>query len=157
MLFCSSDSFFIIKGNANNGRNPPSSPFPFSLATINEEATGCINVESIGTINEPAIGAIIAPINPSCCFFILCFTVLVVVPSNNRSNFSIESTILIISSISSIEINKVNLFPTLAVPCQLFLKILSNTEEVTLVDNLGKTSLAKGTAQSNNTFFTNNV
>ena len=40
---------FIIKGNANNGRNPPYCNFPalmtlFSdIPFINEEATGCIN------------------------------------------------------------------------------------------------------------------
>ena len=59
------DIAFTIKGNANNGRDPPSCPFmsPFSdIAFINEEATGCIN--------EAATGIIIAPRNTSSCFFI---------------------------------------------------------------------------------------
>ena len=42
---------FIIKGNANNGRNSPSCPFS-GIGFINEEATCCIN--------EAATGAIIA-------------------------------------------------------------------------------------------------
>ena len=39
---------FVIKGNANNGRNPPFSPFPalmtsFSgIAFINDETIGCM-------------------------------------------------------------------------------------------------------------------
>ena len=67
---------FIIKGNANNGRNPPPCSFPalmnpFAVMTfINEEDTGCINEEATGAINEAAIGAIIAPRNPPSCFFL---------------------------------------------------------------------------------------
>ena len=60
---------YIIKGNANIGRNPPCcsfsdlmTPFP-AIAFINEEATGCINEEVIGAINEAAIGTTIASRN----------------------------------------------------------------------------------------------
>ena len=67
---------FIIKGNANNERNPFSCPFsalitPFLvIAFINEEATGCIYEEVIGAINGAAIGSIIGSRNPPSCFFI---------------------------------------------------------------------------------------
>ena len=66
---------FIIKDNANDGRNLPSYPFTvlmthfLDIAFVNEKARGCINEEVIGTINEAAIGAIIAPRNPPSCFF----------------------------------------------------------------------------------------
>ena len=62
---------FIIKGNANNGRIPPSCHFSARMtlfpviAFINEEATGCIN--------EEAIGAIIGGRNPPSCFFYFMF------------------------------------------------------------------------------------
>ena len=63
---------FIIKGNFNNGRNPPSCPFP-DIAFINEEVTGCINekkTKNTGAINETAIAIIIVPRNlPSCFLF----------------------------------------------------------------------------------------
>ena len=61
---------FIIKGNANNGRNPLSCPFPAlatpfpDIAFINEETTGCINKEAIGAIIEASIGYIMARRNP---------------------------------------------------------------------------------------------
>ena len=93
---------FIIKSNTNNGRNPPSYLFPV-IAFINKEATGCINEEAIGAINEAATGVIIAPGNlPACFFFVSYFTVSVAL-SINRPDFSSDSTILIISSISSFE------------------------------------------------------
>ena len=61
---------------------------------------------------------------------------------------------LIISSISSFEINKLNTLPALTKVLPLiFLSNLSIPDEVALVANLGKTSLAKGTTRSNNTFF----
>ena len=63
---------FIIKGNANNGRNLPSCPFPV-IGIINEEATGCINEEPTGAINEAATGAIRAPRYPPSCFFYFMF------------------------------------------------------------------------------------
>ena len=49
---------FIIKSDANNGRNPPSCPFPAlmtplpDIAFIIEEDAGCINEEAIGAINQ---------------------------------------------------------------------------------------------------------
>ena len=52
---------FFIKGNANDGRNPYSCPFP-AIAFINEEATGCIN--------QAAIGPIVAPRKLLSCFFL---------------------------------------------------------------------------------------
>ena len=91
-------NIFIIKSSANNGRNPHSCPFVV-IEVISEEAIGCINEEAIGAINEAAIGAIIAGRNPTSYFFISCFTVLLA-PSINRPDFSNDSTVLIISSIS---------------------------------------------------------
>ena len=102
------DIAFIIKGNANNGRNPPSclfpalmTPFP-AIAFINEEATGCINEELTGCINEATIGATIAQKNRPSCFFTSCF----IVSDAPLINFSRDSTILVIQSISSCEMNK---------------------------------------------------
>ena len=57
---------FIIKGNVNNGRNPPSCPFPVKALV----ATGCMNEEAIDAIKEPAIGAIIAPKKSTFLFFL---------------------------------------------------------------------------------------
>ena len=54
---------FILKGSANNGKNPCFC-FPV-IALINEEATSCINVEAIGAISESAIGTIVASRNPT--------------------------------------------------------------------------------------------
>ena len=98
-------------------------------------------------IHISACSYIIAGSNPPSSFFISCFTISLT-PLISRPEFSNDSTILIISSISSFEINN----PALNVPCPVFYSNLSNTEEVVLVTNLGKTSLAKGTARSNNTF-----
>ena len=96
---------FIVKGNANNnGRNPPLIiPFPIK-AFINEEATGTINEQAVYTINEVAIaiGAIIGR-NPLSCFLISFFTVSLAI---SRHEFSSGSTILLISSMSSLEIIK---------------------------------------------------
>ena len=74
-----SDITFIIKGNANNGRNLPLFPFPV-IAFIKEETEDCINGETISAIKEAAIGAIIPLRNPPSCFFISCFTVSVAPP-----------------------------------------------------------------------------
>ena len=94
-------------------------PFPV-IALINEEATGCIN--------EKAIGAIIAPRNPLSCCFISCFTVSVA-PSINRHQSSKNLTILIISSMSLFEMNKVNAFaPLTALHPLIVLSNLSNTD-----------------------------
>lgn len=112
---CSCDFFprtFIIKGNANNGRNPQfftalETRF-LDIALINEEVIGCINKEAMDTVTKAAI----VPINSPFCFF--SFHVLVA-PSVNSPEFYSDSTILIISSLSSFEINKVNYFPVLTV------------------------------------------
>ena len=109
---CSCNNFcrtFIIKGNANNGRNPNLGPF-LDIAFINEEETGCINGETIGPANEAAVSH--HSIKNFTSFFISCFTVLVV-PSIYRPDFSSDFTILIISSISSFQLNKMNPFPAL--------------------------------------------
>ena len=62
--------------------------------------------------------------------------------------------ILIISFISSFEINKVNPFPTLTVPFPLiFLSNLLIALEVKLLTNPGKLSLDKGIATFVSAFF----
>ena len=79
-------------------------------------------------------------------FFISWFTVSVI-PSINIPEFSNKLIILIISFISSFEINKVNLFPALTVPFPLiFLSNLFIAIEVKLLTNPGKLPLAKGIA-----------
>ena len=98
---------FIIKGNDNpngnaNARDALMAPFQV-LTFVNEEATCCINSEARYAINEAVISAIMAGKNRSPCFFISCFTVSLA-PSINRPEFSSDSTILIISSISLFEI-----------------------------------------------------
>ena len=69
--------------------------------------------------------------------------------------------IRMISSILSFETNKVNPFPTLrastpllaiASPHLFFFSNLCNADEVDLVANIGKISLAKGTARSISAF-----
>ena len=92
-----------------------------------------INEEATGAINEAAIGAIKTPRNPLSCFFISCFTVSVP-PSINSPYFSGDSIILIISSISSFETNKVNSVPALAAPFPLIsYSNLADTDKVALV------------------------
>ena len=108
---------FIIKGNANNGKNLHFCVFPV-IAFVNKKVIGCTNEEAIGAINEASIGAIIAPGNSPSGFYIPCFTVSVT-PSINRPDFSSDSTILIISPISSFEMNKMNPFPALTAPAPL--------------------------------------
>ena len=164
---CSCDSFsrtFIIKGNANNERNPHFCPFPVLLtpfpviAFFNEEAKDCINEGTIGAINEAAI---IAPRNPTSCYFISCFTASVV-SSINRLDFSSDSTVLIISAISSFEINKVNPLLALIAPFRLtlspnlFIAFEAAFEDI-LLTNLDKISLATGTAISVTAFLTNSL
>ena len=57
----------IVKDNANNGRNPFSSPYfglmtPFPvIAFINEKARSCIKENVISAFNETTIGVIIPP------------------------------------------------------------------------------------------------
>ena len=58
------DVAFIIKGNANNGRNPSYYPFPALMipfpdkAFINEKTAGCVYGKAV---IEAAIGAFIVP------------------------------------------------------------------------------------------------
>ena len=125
--------------------------FP-DIAFINEEATGCINEEAIGAINEATISAIIAPRNQPSCFLISCCT-FSAAPSVNRLEVSNDFAILIISSITSSKINKVNTFPVLTAPRPLSLPSnLSNIDAVSLNANLGKTSLEQQTARSISVF-----
>ena len=126
-------------------------PFP-DIAFINEEVTGCINGEAIGAINEVAICAIMLTRNPPPCFFRSCSVVSEVLSINRPESFS-DFIILIISSISSFEMSKVNPFSALTAPCLLiFLSNVSNADEVALVDSLGKTFLAKETTMPVNAF-----
>ena len=93
---------FINKNNTNNRRSPSPCPFPALLtlfpviAFLDQEATNYVNEEAIDAITEAAMGAIIGPRIPLSCFFISCFTVSIA-PSINRSDFSGDFTILIIS------------------------------------------------------------
>ena len=74
-------------------------------------------------------------------FFISCFTASVTI---NRPESCNDSIILIISFMSSFEINKVNPFPALTAPFSLiFLSNLFIAFEVQLLTNPGKLSLAK--------------
>ena len=75
-------------------------------------------------------------------------------PSSNTSEFSNGFMILIISFISSFEINKVNPFSALTVPIPLiFLSNLFIAVEVKFLTNPGKFSLAKGIAIFVNALF----
>ena len=75
---------------------------------------------------------------------------ILVAKSINIPGFSINSAILILSSISALKINKLNSFRAPTASCPLtFLSNLSNREKVALVANLTKTCLAKVTARSN--------
>ena len=79
-------------------------------------------------------------------FLISCFTISVAA-SINRPGFSSNSTILITSSMSSFEMNKVN--PFLTAPCSLiFLSNLYITYEAALIANISERSLANRTASS---------
>ena len=79
-------------------------------------------------------------------FFISHFTVPVT-PSMNMPESSKDFMILIMSFISSFEINKVNLFPDLTAPFPLiFLSKLCIAFEDKLLTNPGELSLAKGIA-----------
>ena len=100
-----------------------------SIKFINEEAVGYINEEPIKAGWHHHIGKKI--------HFV--FTVSVI-QSINKPEFSSDSNflILIISSISSFEMNKVNTFPALTAPF-LFISIsnVSKIDEIALVTNLG--------------------
>ena len=114
----------------------------FHIAFIIEEATGSINEEAVGAK---------AQANPPCCIFISCFSVSVAI-SIIRPDFSSDLTILIISSLSSFEMNKENLLPALTTPHPVF-SSLSKTEKDALVAYLGKMPLAKRRLRSINVFF----
>ena len=131
----------------------PTYPLPVLLTPrplihfTTEEITGCTN--------KAAKGANKAGRNLCSCFFISCFTVSVILSINTfeSSNYFI---VLIISFISSFEIDKVNSFSVLTAPFPLiFLWGLSITFEVKLFTNLGKLSLAKGIAAFFSAFFLN--
>ena len=121
--------------------------FP-DIEFINEEATGCIDEEAVGAIYEVAKGAIIGARNLPSYFFISCFNVSIALSINGPEFYS-DFTILIILSISSFEMNKVNIFFDLTATLLLiFISNLFDTEKISLVTNLGKTSWVKGTARS---------
>ena len=106
-----------------------------------------------GRTNEVAKGPNKALRNPRSCFFISCFTVLVT-PSINTPESPNDFMILIISFISSFEINKVNPFPALtALFPRIFLSNLLIAFEVKLLTNSGKLFLAKGIAMFVSAFF----
>ena len=128
-------------------------PFPV-IAFINDKATGCINEEVMMLSMKQAQ---VLPMQEEIhllVFFISCFT-FSLAPSINKPEFSSDSTILIISSKSSFNINKVSPPPALRGPYLLiFLSNLSNIDEVAFVAKLAKTFLSKGTATSISTFLT---
>ena len=87
-------------------------------------------------------------------FFILSFTVSVP-PSINTPESSNDFIILIISFISSFEINKVNPFPALTAPFVFILLSDFMALEVKLCINTGKLSLSKGIGTFVSAFFPN--
>ena len=105
---------------------------------LTEKITGCTN--------EAVKGANKAGRNLPSCLFISCWTVSVI-PSINTFEFFDDFMILIISLISSFEINKVNIFLALTATFPLiFLSNLFIAFEAKLLTNPGKLSLAKGIA-----------
>ena len=87
--------------------------------------------------------------------FLLSFTISVP-PSINTPESSNDFIILIISFISSFEINKVNPFPALTAPFVfILLSDLFMALEVKLRINPGKLSLAKGIGTFVSAFFPN--
>ena len=102
--------------------------------------------KNTGCINHATKGVGKAPRNPSSSFFTSYFTVSVT-PSINTPESSNDFMILIISFISSFEINKLNRLPTLTAPLPLiFLLNLFVAFKVKLLTNPGKLSLAKAIA-----------
>ena len=79
------------------------------------------------------------------CFLVfISYSVVAVAPSINTPKYSNDLTILIISFLSSVEINKVNPFPALtALFPFIFYQSLSIAFEAKLLANSGKVSLAK--------------
>ena len=102
-------------------------------------------IEEINSCNnEAAKCANKASGNMPSCSFISCFTVSVT-PLINTPESSNYFMILIISFISSFEIDKVNPFTVLRAPFPLiFLSNLFVAFEVKLLPNSGKLSVAKG-------------
>ena len=104
-------------------------PFPFMPFTT-DEITICTD--------EMAKGENKAPANPPSYSFISCFIVSItqsIITSKSSNDF----VILIISFISSFEVNKVNPFPALTSPSPLiFLSHLFLALEVKLLNNPGK-------------------
>ena len=126
-------------------------PFPAFLSPLS--LIPFTTEEITGSTIEAGKGANKAPRNSPSCFFISCFTVLVP-PSINTPEFSYDFIILLISFISSFEINKVNPFPVLTVPFPLiFLSNVFIAFEVKLLTNPGKLSLAKRMAIFVSPFF----
>ena len=118
---------FILKGNINNGRNSRSCFFPAlwtsfqDIPFINEEAMCCINEQVIGAVNEVAISAIIRPRNiPFSVFFFISYFTVSVAPSINRPECSSDFTILIMLSVFSVKLNKMNPFPVFTGPLPFF-------------------------------------
>ena len=86
-------------------------------------------------------------------FFFLCFTDSVT-PTNNKLECSNGFLVLIISSISSFEINNFNPFPALTAPFPIiFLSIFLIAFEVKLLTNQGKLFLANGIVSFLSAFF----
>ena len=120
----------------------PLTPLPLIPLTT-EEIAGCTN--------EADESAKTVPRNPPSCFFISCFTVSVT-PSIDTPKSSNNLIILIISFISSIEINKLNPFPAVIAPFTLI--FLSNLFiKGKLFTNQDTLSLAKGLATIVSVFF----
>ena len=116
---------------------------PFTI----EKITGCIN--------EAAKNANKAPGNTFPCFFISTFTVSVTPSINTRESSNYVIT-LIMSFISSFEINRVNPFSALITPFSLiFLSNLFIALKVKFLTNLGKLYVAKAIATFFSTFFLN--
>ena len=85
-------------------------------------------------------------------FFNSCFTVSLI-PSINTFEYSSDFMILIISFISSFEINKVNPFSVLTAPFPfMFLSTLFIAFEAKLLTNTDKLSLAKEIVRSVSAF-----
>ena len=115
--------------------------------------------EYSGCTNKAAKGANKAPRNPYFCFFISCFTVLVT-PSINTPKPLNDFMILIISFISSFEMNKANPFPVLTArfPLILLSKVFMAFEaafETALLTDPDNLSLAKEEAKYVTTFLRN--
>ena len=119
-------------------------PLPVMPFTT-EETTGCTT--------EAAKGANKAPRNlPSC--FLVSYVTAPATLSINTSESSNDITILIISSKSSFEMDKVNPFLAVTAPFPLtFLSTLFIAFEAILLTNPGKLSLAKEIATFFSAFF----